>query len=231
MPEITINAVDGGKFSAYLALPQKAPAPAIILVQEIFGVNDVMRTLADGFAAQGFITLCPDLFWRLKPGIQISDKTEVEMELAFDLYRDFDVPKGLLDIKATLDHIRRSEECTGKVGCVGYCLGGSLTYFVSTGTNIDVAVGYYGIGIEDGLGQATNITRPLMLHIAGNDDFVSPEAQALIKAELGKNDLVTLHSYPGAAHAFARLGGTTYNPETAATANQRTLAFLKDNLD
>lgn len=230
MSDITIAAGDGGSFSAYLAVPDAIPAPGILLIQEIFGVNDVMRTIADGFANLGFVTLCPDLFWRQEPGIQISDKTEEEWQRAFQLYQGFDSAKGMEDLGTSLAHLRGLEECNGKAGCVGFCLGGSLTYFMAANTDVDASVGYYGIGIEGALDQAAGITHPLMLHIAENDDFVPAEAQAAMKEGLSGNDLVTIHTYPGAGHAFARIGGTTYNGDAAATANQRTVDFLKSNL-
>jgi carboxymethylenebutenolidase len=230
MSEVTIRAADGGSFSGYLATPKSGKGPGILVIQEIFGVNQVMRDLADGFAAQGYVALCPDLFWRQEPGIQLTDKTEAEWARAFQLYQSFDEAKGVDDLKASLAHLRGLPACTGKAGSVGYCLGGKLAYLMATRSDADCNVGYYGVGIEKALDEASKITRPLMLHIAEKDQFCPPEAQAQIKAVLGKNPKVTIHSYPGVDHAFARSGGEHYDNAAAETANKRTAAFFKQHL-
>jgi carboxymethylenebutenolidase len=226
MTDIDIAAPDGGTFTGYLATPAVTPAPGIVLIQEIFGVNVVMRTIADSFAAEGFTVLCPDLFWRQEPGIQITDQSDEEWARAFELYEGFDAPAGIGDLGATLDHLRGLDSCNGKVGCVGYCLGGTLAYLMAANTGVDAAVGYYGVGIEGLLDQSANISKPLMLHIAENDDFSPKEAQDAIKQHFAGAELVTIHSYPGMAHAFARVGGQPYNAGAAELANGRTLEHL-----
>jgi carboxymethylenebutenolidase len=228
--ELTIRAADGGSFSGYLATPKSGKGPCILVIQEIFGVNKVMRDIADGFAAQGYAALCPDLFWRQEPGIQITDKTEAEWARAFQLYQGFDEAKGVDDLKATLAHLRTLPACTGKVAAVGYCLGGKLAYLMATRSDAECSVGYYGVGIDKALGEAGKIARPLMLHIAEQDQFCPPEAQQAIKAALGRNPNVTIHSYPGVDHAFARSGGEHYDKAAAESANKRTAEFFKQHL-
>lgn len=232
MPDIKINAPEGGSFSTYLAMPEKTPAPGLVLIQEIFGVNKVMRDLADGFAADGYVVACPDLFWRIEPGVQITDQSQEEWDKAFELMNKFlpDFQKGLGDIGATIAHLRGMDECTGKVGTVGYCLGGSLAYASSFATETDASVGYYPVQIDDFLGMVPSIKNPLMLHIAENDGFCPPESQQKIKDALAQNPVCTAHSYPGVDHAFARKGGANYNEAAAKQANERTAAFLKKNL-
>jgi carboxymethylenebutenolidase len=227
MPDVTIAASDGGSFSAYLAKPASGHGPGVVVCQEIFGVNRVMRDICDGLAAQGYFAICPDLFWRQQPGIQITDKTEAEWQQAFGLYKGFDEPKGVEDLKSTLAHLRTVSGCTGKVGSVGFCLGGKLAYLMATRSSADCNVGYYGVGIEAALGEAKNITKPLMLHIAEKDSYCAPEAQAKIKEVLGGNSKVTLHSYPGMEHAFARAGGQHYDKAAADLANKRTAELFK----
>jgi len=229
MPDIAIACPDG-KFSAYLAKPRTVPAPGLLVIQEIFGVNRVMRELCDGYAAQGYLALCPDLFWRQEPGIQITDKTEAEWQKAFALFQGFNVAKGVNDLVVSLEHLRGLPDCTGAAGSIGYCLGGKLAYLMTTRSSSDCNVGYYGVGIESLLGEAAAITKPLLLHIAEKDRFVPPEAQAAIKVALGRNSLVTLHSYGGVDHAFARVGGEHWNAAAAKLANDRTAAFLKKHL-
>ena len=230
MTDVTIRAADGGSFYAYLATPKSGKGPGIVLIQEIFGVNKEMRDLADGFAAQGYAVMCPDLFWRQQPGIQITDKTEAEWKQAFALFQGFNVDKGVDDLKATLAALRQHPACSGKVGSVGYCLGGKLAYLMATRSDSDANVGYYGVAIPDQLNEAKNIKKPLMLHIAEKDQYCPPEAQKAIKEGLKGNALVTIHSYPGADHAFARVGGQHYDKAAADLANQRTAEFFKKNL-
>lgn len=221
---------DGGAMAAYVAMPAVTPAPVVIMIQEIFGVNAEMRARCDAYAADGFIAVCPDLFWRLEPGVDLTDQTEAEMQKAFDLYNRFDVDQGVDDIRAVEHSIKGHAEGNGKVGCVGFCLGGLLAYLTACRTHIDVSVGYYGVAIDEKLAEAKAIKKPLMLHIAEEDQFVSSDQQAAMTAGLGDNPLVTLYSYPGKNHAFARVGGAHYCPESAATARARTLEFLKKAL-
>jgi carboxymethylenebutenolidase len=232
MTDISISSADGGSFSAYLATPEADSAPGIVVIQEIFGVNKVMRDLCDSFAAQGYVAICPDLFWRIEPGVQLTDQSQEEWDRAFELMNAFlpDFEKGVGDLQTTINHLRGSEGCNGKVGAVGYCLGGSLAYATACFTDSDASVGYYPVQIENSLALATNISKPLMLHIAEADGFCPPEAQAQIKEALAPNDQITIHSYPGVDHAFARLGGGNYNAEAADQANERTQAFLAANL-
>ncbi|HEY0521992.1 MAG TPA: dienelactone hydrolase family protein [Stellaceae bacterium] len=231
MTDVTIRAKDGGTFYGYLATPAGgAKAPGVVVIQEIFGVNKVMRDITDGLAAQGFTALCPDLFWRQEPGIQITDQTEAEWARAFELYKGFDIAKGVDDLAATLDFLRAHPSCTGKVGAVGYCLGGKLAFLMATRTSIDAAVGFYAVAIDENLGEAANIKRPVMLHVAEKDQFVPPEAQTKVKQGLAGNSNVTIHSYAGMDHAFARVGGAHYDAQAAKLANQRTADFFKQHL-
>ena len=230
MSEITIQAADGGSFNAYIALPEITPAPALILIQEIFGVNTEMREKCDEYAAQGFVAICPDLFWRIEPGIELVDSNPEELERAFELFGLFDVEKGIEDLKVTLDHMRSHDATSGKVGCSGYCLGGKLAYMMATSSDIDASVSYYGVAIETMLDEAQSIKSPAMLHIAGADEFVPEDAQKQIMAALEGHPHVTTHHYPGMDHAFARGNGMHYNEEAATLANRRTLDFLNNAL-
>ncbi|MBM3597376.1 MAG: NADPH:quinone reductase [Alphaproteobacteria bacterium] len=231
MTDITISTKDGGSFTAYLAKPPAGKGPGVLLIQEIFGVNKVMRDIADGLAAQGYLVLCPDLFWRQQPGIQITDQTEAEWQRAFELYKGFDEAKGVEDLLASLDHLRGLPGCSGRVGTVGYCLGGKLAYLMATRSSADCNVSYYGVGIENALGEAAQITKPLLMHIAAADKFVPKEAQAKIKAALGKRKGVAIHVYPGVDHAFCRIGGQHFNADAAKLANERTAAFFRKHLE
>ena len=227
--QTTITTADGA-FSAYVARPTQAPAAAVVVIQEIFGVNQVMREITDGLAGQGFLAVCPDLFWRIEPGIQLTDQSEAEWQRAFGLFNAFDVDAGVNDIAATISTIREDPGCTGKVGAVGFCLGGLLAYLTATRTDADASVAYYGVGIDGRLAEADKLTRPLLMHIAEEDGFVPKEAQALIINGLKDNRLVELHTYPGRDHGFARTGGQHYDAAAAALAGQRSLDFFRKTL-
>ena len=229
MPDITIEGPDGS-FSAYLALPASTPAPGIVVAQEIFGVNQVMRDVCDWLADEGFVACCPDIFWRIEPGIQLTDKTEAEWARAFELFGLFDADKGIEDLKAALAQLRGHEACNGKAGSVGYCLGGKLAYLMATRSDSDCNVSYYGVGLNELLGEAGSIAAPLLLHVASKDQFVPPEAQEAIKTGLAGNSNVTLHVYEGQDHAFARPGGDHYDQAAAELANSRSIELLKGNL-
>jgi carboxymethylenebutenolidase len=229
MPDIKISCPDG-TFSAYLATPKKGAGGGVLVIQEIFGVNKDMRDHCDHLAAQGYVALCPDIFWRQEPGVQITDKTEAEWAKAFALYKGFDVAKGVADLKVALAHLRKIKGCNGKAGTVGFCLGGLLAYIMATDSDADCNVAYYGVGIDERLSAAAKIKAPTLLHIAEEDGFVSKEAQAKIKTALKGHAHVTIHSYPGVDHAFARNNGVNYDKAAADLAEKRTLACFKANL-
>ncbi|WP_091735873.1 dienelactone hydrolase family protein [Phenylobacterium immobile] len=223
---ITITTADGD-FSAYLAKPQaEGPAPAVVVIQEIFGVNAVMRDITDGLAGQGYLAICPDLFWRIEPNIDITDKTEAEMARAFELFGLFDVDKGVDDIQATITVIRSDPGCSDKVGAVGFCLGGLLAFLTAARTDADASVSYYGVGLEGRIAETDKLARPLLLHIAEEDGFVPKTAQEVIIAALKDHPEVEIHTYPGRDHAFARPGGDNYNEADAQIAGRRSLAFF-----
>ena len=234
MPDITIDAADGsGSFSAYCATPASGSGPGVVVLQEIFGVNQVMRDICDSLAADGYIAVAPDLFWRIEPGVQLTDGSQEEWDKAFELMNAFlpDFEKGVGDIGATIAHIRAMDGCTGKVGAVGYCLGGSLAYATACFTDADACSGYYPVQIEESLELSSGIKNPLILHVAELDGFCPPEAQQKIKDALGSNEHVTVHSYPGVDHAFARIGGANFNADAAAMANGRTAELFKSALN
>lgn len=227
--DITIKGADGD-FGGYLATPEIGNGAGVVVIQEIFGVNDVMREITDEFAAAGYIALSPDLFWRQGPGIQLTDKTEADWKRAFELYQGFSVDKGIEDIQATMAALRAQPGCNGKIGATGYCLGGLLAYLTGCRTDAAASVGYYGVGIQGHLAEAAGISGAVMLHVAAQDGFVPPEAQAEIAAGLGGNDKVTIHTYAEQDHAFCRMGGEHYDEAAAGLANGRTLELFAAHL-
>jgi carboxymethylenebutenolidase len=225
---ITITSTDKLDFDAYVARPKSGSGPVVVVIQEIFGVNQWLREVADFVAEQGFIAVAPDLFHRQEKGIQLTDKTEAEWKRAFELYQGFDEHKGVADLGATVNAARKMEGSNGKVGCMGFCLGGKLAYLMAVHSDADANVGYYGVGIEKSLNEPPR--KPLLLHIAEADKFVPPDAQEVIKKALEVNDCVTIHSYPGKDHAFCRVGGEHYDKAACDTAHKRTVEFFKTHL-
>ena len=221
---ISITA-EGGRFDAYLARPAAPHGGAVIVIQEIFGVNE-NKQVANWLAGQGYLAIAPDLFWRIEPNVALTDQSEEEWQKAFALMNAFDGDQGVKDIQAAIDHARGLDGCNGKVATLGFCLGGRMAYLAATRSSADASIGYYGVGIQDILDEATNISKPLILHIACEDDFVPAEAQAAMHAELDANPHVTLHDYEGQDHAFTREGGMHYNAEATALAHQRSLDLL-----
>jgi carboxymethylenebutenolidase len=230
--QIEIEALDGsGSFSAYLAKPATEDrAPCIVVIQEIFGVNAGIRKKCDDLAAAGYAAVAPDLFWRQEPGIDLTDKSKPEWDRAFELMNGFDADKGVEDIEATMRRARSHDGSNGRVGCVGYCLGGKLAYMAACRTDSDASVGYYGVGIADMLDEAKAIANPLMLHIAEEDGFVDKDQQAKMHEALDPHPKVELHDYPGCDHAFAREDGISRVEAAAQLADERTMAFFEKHL-
>ena len=222
--------VRDGVMGAHLAIPESTPAGAIIAIMEIWGVNETMREHAREFAEAGFVCLVPDLFWRQERGVELSDHDPQHVKKAFDLYYDFDYDLGVQDMVDTGKYLEALPECNGKVGAVGYCLGGKLCYLMCCRTDIDCAVAYYGTYIEHNIREAPNLHRPFMLHMAMKDRWVQAEVNELLERRLAPNPLVTIHKYPGADHAFARHGGRTYSKPEADRALALSIGFFNEHL-
>lgn len=218
-----------GRFAAYVATPEGAPRAAIVVGQEIFGINADMRQTCAELAAQGYVAICPDLFWRLEPGVELADGSEAGWQKALSLYEAFDIDAGVRDIAATLRYAR-TRSASGKVGVTGYCLGGLLTFLSAVRTGADAAVAYYGGGIERYVGEAGGLATPLLMHLGDRDEFIDAAARQRIIAALGGKPGVEIHVYPGCRHAFARHRGTHYDAPAAQLANARSAAFFRRHL-
>ena len=231
MGTISIDTLDGeSSFSAYAAEPEGAPRAAIIVIQEIFGVNEGIRRKCDRWAALGYLAVAPDLFWRLQPGVELDHDVESEFKEALNLLGRFDQDLGISDIEAVIRSARARLDTGGKVGAVGYCLGGRLAFMTAARTDIDASVAYYGVGLDGLLHEKHAISRPLMLHIAGADHFVPEDAQRKIHAGLDDHARVTIHDYPGEDHGFAAEMGNRRSEEAARLADSRTEAFFAEHV-
>lgn len=222
-----------GDMSLYVVAPSATPTAAIIVIPEIFGLNEGIRRKCDGWAAKGYLAVALDIFWRFAPGVELNPDIEAELNEAFGYFQQYDPNDGVLDIENVIKAIRHGiagQSPVEKIGCVGFCLGGRLAYMAATRTDIDASVGYYGVMIDTMLGESHAIARPLMLHIPTADHFVGPEAQAAIHAGLDAHPKVTLHDYQGLDHGFAAEMGNRRNEDGAQLADGRTEAFFKGHL-
>ncbi|MFZ1744241.1 MAG: dienelactone hydrolase family protein [Pontixanthobacter sp.] len=227
---VTIPTFTGEQsFTAYMAKPAGTPKAAIIVIQEIFGVNAGIRRKCDKWAEDGYLAVAPDLFFRLEPGLQLDSDVETDLAKAFEMFGKYDPEDGVRDIEATIRWLRK-EANVSKVGCTGYCLGGRLAYMAATRTDIDASVGYYGVMIDQMLNEAHAIANPLMLHIPTADHFVGADAQQAIHAGLDDNPKVELHDYEGLDHGFAAENGSRRDEAGAQLADSRTAKFFAEHL-
>ena len=220
----------GGSFPAYLSEPEGSPRAAIIVIQEIFGVNPGIRHKCDSWAEKGYLALAPDLFWRLQPAVELDPDIPDQFQQALDLMGKFDQDQGVRDIEAAIGEARKRLGAQGKVGCVGFCLGGRLAFMTSTRTDVDASVGYYAVALDSLLHEKSNIRTPLMLHIAGADHFVTPDIQRAMHEGLDDHPKVVLHDYPSEDHGFAAEMGNRRSEEAAQLADSRTEEFFARHL-
>ncbi|MGW8134526.1 dienelactone hydrolase family protein [Sphingomonas zeae] len=227
----TIAAADGdGAFNAYFAAPEGKPTAAIIVIQEIFGVNAGIRRKCDTLAEAGYLAVAPDLFHKISPGIELDPDVPNEMQQALDLMSQFDQDGGIRDIEATIKAIRAEHGADLKVGVVGYCLGGRLAFMTAARTDVDASVGYYGVGIDGLLGEKNAIAKPVLLHIPEEDHFVDKDAQQRMHEGLDDHPRVTLYDYAGEDHGFATEFGQRRSEDSARLADERTMAFFAEHL-
>jgi carboxymethylenebutenolidase len=226
MDEYLNVSVADGQFSVYIARPTVLPAPAVVVIQELFGVNADLRTTCHELAAEGYFALCPDLFWRQERCVDLSDRTEAAWQKGLTLYRAFNFETGVADTGATMDAARKLPGSTGRVGVMGFCLGGLMTFLTLARKGADAAVAYYGGGTEKHLDEAGHIEDPLLMHLGEEDEYIPVQARRAIVSALAGNRYARVFTYPGCRHAFARHQGAHYDPEAASLANRRTLDFL-----
>ena len=219
-----------GEFTAYRATPAGTPKAAIVVIQEIFGVNAGIRRKCDTLAEAGYLAIAPDLFWRLEPGIELDPDIKPEMDRALGLMGQFDQDKGIADIEATIRAARAELGDDAKVGVVGYCLGGRLAFMTAVRTDVDASVGYYGVGIDGLLGEKHAIAHPVLLHVPEEDHFVDKDAQAAMHAGLDDHPKVTIYDYAGEDHGFATEFGERRSDASAKLADERTAKFFAENL-
>jgi carboxymethylenebutenolidase len=219
---------EDGTFQAYQALPRGGKGPGIVLIQEIFGVNAHIRGVAEQYAADGFVVLAPDLFWRQGAHIELS-YDEADWQKAAALKQATDVNRAVADIAATVQALRGIDGVQ-QVTSLGYCFGGLLSYLSAAAGTVDAAVAYYGGGIQNHLDKADAVTVPLLLHYAGRDKHIPAEAIKDVAERLGDRENVEIHVYPNAEHGFNCSHRASYHQPSAVEAHGHTLLFLAESL-
>src|ERR1700756_1809560 len=227
--QIVVESPDGA-FHAYVSRSASLPAPVVVVLQELFGVNADIRATCDELAAQGFIAIAPDLFWRLEPEVDLDVRSEVDWQRGLRLYGGYDRDAGARDIAQTIRTAVKLPESTGRVALQGYCLGALMAFITAARHEVGAAVAYHGGDTEKYLGEVGSLRAPLLMHLGEEDEFISKTAQAQIKAALAKKPNATVYSYPGQHHAFSRHNGTHYSATAATLANGRTKEFLHRHL-
>ena len=230
MTEAIEHAFDGGSIGLHIERPEAASAPVVIVLHEVFGINDDVRKSCRELADRGFLALCPDLFWRVAPGFSLSIWGEADLPRVNELYRAFDRDQAATDIAEVMTFARSMPGSNGRAGLMGYCMGGLMAFLTTARHGADATVVYYPGEAELYLGEAHSVSTPMIVHLGEQDEYISPGAQMAIREAFAANPSVTVYSYPGCSHAFARHSGDHYDAGAAALANGRTWGFLDAKL-
>jgi carboxymethylenebutenolidase len=222
---IDIDTDNGNNFRGYLSLPPTGSGPGIVLIQEIWGVNNHIQAVADQYAMDGYVVLAPDVFWRLKPGVNL-DYDEAGSAQAFDYMKRLDFPQAVQDLTRAVATLRALPETKGGVASVGYCMGGLLSYLCAANAGVDAAVCYYGGGIHNHLDQAGKISVPILMHFAEKDHFIPMSAIEQVKAAFANAKNAVIETYPDVDHGFNCWQRPSYNQKASAVAHGLSLSFL-----
>lgn len=226
---LKISTREDGSFDAYIASGNGASRPALLICPEVFGVNSHMRSLADRFAQQGYLAVVPDLYWRVEPGLELP-YDEAGLKRGSEILAQIDAELATQDLGLVMDAVRKLPDCNGKIGVLGFCIGGTIAYLAAARLGADAAVGYYAKGVENFLEEARGISCGLVLHYGGADRFIPPSVVAEVREATQGMANVEVYDYPGVDHGFNSEDRKAYNPEVAAIAMQRTLALLETSL-
>jgi carboxymethylenebutenolidase len=224
-----VPAPDGDSFDAHVALPASTKGPGVLLFHEALGSTDYLRGVADRLAEVGYVVLAPDVFWRQERNVAL-EHDEAGMMRAGELLGTFDPAVGAGDMAGALAFLRDQPEVSGSVGVVGHCFGGLMAYLVACQADPDCAVSYYGVGIDQALGQASKLACPTLFHFGTDDAFVPLETVTRLREALGAKPNVEFETYDGAGHAFDNPHAPWHDPDAAARAWERTQTFLGEHL-
>jgi carboxymethylenebutenolidase len=226
---VSITAADGGTFNAYLTLPESGAGPGLLLLQEIFGINRHIRDLAGLYAAEGYVTIAPDLFWRIQPGVDLGF-SDTDFKKVFELCERFDADQAIKDVADTIKSLRTMPGCNGKIAAIGFCLGGFLAYLTAARCNVAAAVSYYGVGIEKRLNEASAVRCPMVMHFGSEDQFVPAAARESIASAFKGRDEIEIYTYEGADHGFNNSERPSYDRFASMVAHSRTIGLLRNTI-
>lgn len=229
---ICIETSDGKQMNGYLSLPPSGQGPGIVLLQEIFGVNEAMRSAADDFARAGFVVLAPDLFHRIRPGIELG-YSDADRQEAFGHWSSFSNETGVEDVVSAVQCLRERNECNGKVALIGFCLGGKLSVMAANQAEVESTVSFYGVKLQENIQELKELHCPLQIHVGNQDAHVSMEVIELLISELSGNEAADVYVYDGAIHGFFNKvrGGDVYHEGASMVAEKRVLKLLADTLN
>ena len=217
-----------GSFDACIARPPQPACPAVVLLHEVFGVNEDMRSTCEELAAAGFTAICPELFWRQERGVDLSVRSQQDWQKGLSLYEAFDVDAGVRDVESTVALARHVSN--GRVAVMGFCLGGLLSYLAAARTVVDAAIAFHGGRTEEYLAEAADIDCPMQMHLAEQDEYMTRASQQQIAAALPQRPDIEVYSYANCHHAFSRHDGEQFNADAARLSRARTLEFLYRHL-
>lgn len=222
---IDIDTDNGNNFRGYLSLPPTGTGPGIVLIQEIWGVNAHIQSVADQYAQDGYVVLAPDVFWRLSPGVNL-DYDEAGSSQAFDYMKRLDFPQAVADLTLAVQVLRGLSESRGGVASLGFCMGGLLSYLCAANAGVEAAVCYYGGGISNHLDQAAKISCPILFHFAEKDHYIPHDAVEAVKTAFANKRNAVIETYPEVDHGFNCWARHSYNQKAAAVAHGLSLSFL-----
>jgi carboxymethylenebutenolidase len=222
---IDIDTNNGNAFRGYLSLPPKGSGPGLVLIQERWGVNSHIRAVADQYALDGYVVLAPDVFWRLKRGVDLT-YDDAGSAQAFDYMKKLDFPMAVQDLTRAVSVLRGMPEVAGGVASLGFCMGGLLSYLCAANAGVDAAVCYYGGGIDSQLGQAGKVSCPILFHFAEKDHYITRSAVDAVKAAFGNAKNAVIETYPDVDHGFNCWERPSYNQKASAVAHGMSLSFL-----
>jgi carboxymethylenebutenolidase len=226
-----------GSFDLTVWLPEAGTGPGLLLIQEIFGVSDYIRAVADDLAGLGYVVAAPDLFWRVKPGHNASHD-EDGLKESFGVASQFDAEKGVADAAVALQHLSELPEVDGGTGIIGFCLGGSIAYLVAARAELDAAaaelaavVSFYGSMVPDNLDVIGQVRSPLQFHFGGSDPYIPRAQVSRVEEAVAGHPGAEIHVEEEAGHAFHnRMSEMFHQPEPARRAWRRTEEFLHRHL-
>ncbi|CAN5549466.1 dienelactone hydrolase family protein [soil metagenome] len=224
--KVSITAADGESFSGYLALPESGMWPAILLIQEVFGVNPHIRKVADYYAQEGYVVLAPDLFFRMWPNVELGYSGK-DMEVALSYKEKFDEELGIRDLQSALEFLRKLPNVNGGVAALGFCIGGRLAYRLAAHSKLEAAVSYYGAEIDKHLSEADNICAPIIFHLGEEDQLIPPSSMENLMMKMVSRHDARVFVYENVGHGFNCDARASYNQRAALLSQARTVEFLR----